>query len=322
MQRLLKRLLIGIALGVGVYAIGTIYVGLDQLASSLASFSFWLIGPVLALTLFNYGVRFAKWQIYLRTLSIEVPTKESMLIFLSGLSMVVTPGKIGELLKSYLLKTSREIPMALTVPVVMAERVTDLIALLILMSSGLLVFRLGALPMAILGACVLLFLLIVSYRPLALSLLRLAGKLPGVGRFSDRLLAFYESMATLFRPRPLAIATLLSVASWSCECLGTYLIVGGFPSVRISLLMATFIYSAGTVGGLPTPGGLGLTDGGMTAMLHYLAHIERSVAAAATLLVRLTTLWFAVIVGVIALLVFSRRVELAEDATDGMQRGD
>lgn len=319
MKRLLKRLLIGLALGVGVYAAGTIYVGVDKLASSLASFSFGLLLPVLGLTLINYALRFAKWQIYLRTLSIEVPTSESSLVFLSGLSMVVTPGKIGELLKSYLLKASRDVPMALTVPVVMAERVTDLIALMILMSSGLMTFRAGLLPMAILGGVVLLFLLIVGYRPLALFLLRWSCKVPGIGRFGDRLLAFYESTATLFRPRPLVVATLLSVASWFCECLGTYLIVGGFPSVHISLLMATFVYSAGTVGGLPTPGGIGLTDGGMTAMLHLLARIERSVAAAATLLVRLTTLWFAVIVGVVALLLFSRRVNLSEDAAEQMQ---
>lgn len=320
MKRLLKRLLIGLALGVGVYAVGTITLGLEQIASSLATFAFWLLGPVLALTLINYALRFAKWQLYLRTLSLRVPPRESALVFLSGLSMTVTPGKIGELLKSYLLKTSREIPMALTVPVVMAERVTDLIALLILMSSGLMSFRAGLIPMAIVGGAVLVFLMIVSYRPLALSMLRLSTKLPGLRRFSDRLFSFYESTAALFRPRPLLVATVLSVVSWFCECLGTYLIVGGFPSTHVSLLMATFVYSAGTVGGLPTPGGIGLTDGGMTAMLHYLGRMERGAAAAATLLVRLSTLWFAVLVGVGALLFFSRHIELADNVTEEMQR--
>lgn len=320
MRKLFQRLLLGLVLGVGVYAAGAIYVGVRELGRSLASFSSWLLVPVLGLTLANYLVRYLKWSYYLRQLSIEVETGRNLTIFCGGLSMVVTPGKIGELLKAYLLRASQSIPMARTAPVVMAERITDLIALVLLMLGGAISFRAGWMVMSIVGGAVVAFLIVISSRTLSRLVLRSVIALPGMGRLGDKLEAFYESIAALFRPRPLAVASALSVASWSCECLGSYLIVGGFPDTRVSLQLATFIYCATTLGGLPTPGGLGLTDGGMAALLSYLGRVERGVAAAATLLIRLCTLWFAVLVGVIALLLFRRRVGFGDDVVAQLQR--
>ena len=109
----------------------------------------------------------------------------------------------------------------------------------------------------------------------------------------------------LFRAGPLLLASLLSVAAWFCECLGFHLVLGGL-GVTISLLLSVFIYSATTIGGLPTPGGLGLTEGGMTALLRYTAHADKGIAGAATLIIRLCTLWFAVAVGFAATAAFTR----------------
>ena len=78
MNRLFRRLLLGLAIGVGVYAVGTIVIGVDELGSSLASFSFWLFGPVLGLTLTNYALRYLKWAYYLRCLDLQVPTRRNV----------------------------------------------------------------------------------------------------------------------------------------------------------------------------------------------------------------------------------------------------
>jgi uncharacterized protein (TIRG00374 family) len=320
MNKLLRKLLIGLVVGVGLYAAATIYVGVDAISASLASFAGWRMLPVLGLTLANYFIRYLKWALYLRILKFEVPRAENVTIFLSGLSMVVTPGKVGELLKSYLLKTARGVPMARSAPVVLAERLTDLIALLLLMSIGLFAFRRGALTAVIMGGVVVSFLVVIGSRRLSLPLLGLAVKLPVLRRHGDKLDAFYDATATLLRPVPLIAASGLSVASWFCECAGTYLVVSGFADgVGVTLFLATFIYSATTVGGLPTPGGLGLTDGGMAAMLRFQGGVSKGTAAAATMLVRLATLWFAVVVGVLALLVFRKRVGLADDVTEQLK---
>ncbi len=318
MRKLLKRLMLGLVLGVGVYAVGAIYLGVQDLAASLARFELARLLPVIGLSLANYLLRYLKWSLYLRVLGVAVPPGRNLIIFLGGLSMTVTPGKIGELLKAYLLKTAQEVPMARTVPVVMAERITDLLALVLLMLGGIFTFGRGQLPAAIVGGLVLAFLVVVSSRRLSLGLLSLLGRLPGLQRLTPKLRQFYESTAALFAPGPLLASALLSVAAWFCECLGFHLVLGGFGVTSASLLLSVFIYSASTIGGLPTPGGLGLTEGGMTALLRYMAGVPKGIAGAATLVIRLCTLWLAVLVGVVALVVFRRRVGLAEDATERM----
>ncbi|MCB9558639.1 MAG: flippase-like domain-containing protein [Deltaproteobacteria bacterium] len=318
MGKLLRRLLWGCLLGVAIYAALAIYLGVAELGQSLAQFAWWRLAPVLALTLGNYLLRYLKWSTYLRVLKIDVPTKQNAVIFLGGLSMTITPGKIGELLKAYLLRTAQGVPMARTLPVVIAERITDLLALVVLMSGGIVAFGRGHTAALIVGCSVLLFIVVVGQRRLSLGLLHLIARLPGLSGFSHKLEEFYESTHRLFRPGPLLVAALLSVAAWACECAGFCLVLGGFPSTVVGLLLATFIYSATTIGGLPTPGGLGLTEGGMTALLAYTAKIDRHVAGAATLIIRLCTLWFAVIVGVIALFAFRRSVGLADDAAERM----
>ena len=312
MKKLFKRLLIGLVLGAGVYAGGAIYLGVEKLSSSLARFSYVLFLPVLALTFTNYLLRFLKWRLYLRVLAISVPFGLNLTIFLGGLSMTVTPGKIGELLKAYLLRESQGVPMAKTAPIVIAERVTDLLALVLLMAAGFYTFRRFHVVLYSVGGMVALFLAIVSSRRLSLGLLRLLARLPGLSRLGHKLEEFYESTAVLFRPGPLLAATLLSLAAWACECFGFYLVLGGFAGTSsVPLLLAVFIYSATTLGGVVSPGGLGVTDGSMTALLSYAAAFTAATAGAATLLIRLCTLWFAVLVGVLALLIFRKRVGLS-----------
>src|SRR5207249_4789587 len=84
----------------------------------------------------NYLLRFLKWELYLRRLGVRIPLSDSFLIFLSGFSLTVTPGKVGEVLKSYLLREAHGVPMARTAPIVVAERLTDLVALALLAVVG------------------------------------------------------------------------------------------------------------------------------------------------------------------------------------------
>lgn len=320
MNKLLKRLLVGVVLGVGVYAGFAIYLGLDKLWAELTTFSLWLFIPVLALTFTNYLLRYAKWTLYLRCLGIRVPAGINLVIFLGGLSMTVTPGKIGELLKSYLVRESQGIEMARTVPVVMAERITDLLALVLLIATGMSTFRLGLVPMIVTGAAIAAFVVVVNVRSLCMGIIGLLTRLPVLGRVGHKLEQLYDSTATLFRVAPLLASTALSVGAWFCECLGFYLVLGGFPDTNPSVLLATVIYSSMTLGGVVSPGGLGVTDGGMALLLNRTAAFSPARSGAATLIIRLCTLWFAVLVGVVALLVFRKRVGLSDDAVDQLRQ--
>ena len=53
-------------------------------------------------------------------------------ILLAGLAMSITPGKVGEVLKSYLLRRKVGAPIHATAPAVLMERVTDVVAIALL----------------------------------------------------------------------------------------------------------------------------------------------------------------------------------------------
>src|SRR5205814_4801248 len=114
----------------------------------------------------NYGLRIARWHYYLGRIGVRVPVLESSVVFLSGFVMSVTPGKIGEVFKSLLLYESRGTSIARTAPIVVAERLTDLIALVMLITLGSFSFAHGTAVAASSGLLVAGLIAVCAYRPL------------------------------------------------------------------------------------------------------------------------------------------------------------
>lgn len=310
MKKLLPRILIGVAAGVAVYVAFSIWADAKSVGQALASFRWTAALGALGLAAANYLVRFVRWHYYLRVLGLSVPAGESFLVFLAGFALTVTPGKLGEAVKALLLRESRGIPAARTAPIVIAERFTDLVGLLLLAGVGVFTFEVDRRFLVAGVALIALGLLVVSVESIARVFLRLAARVPGVRGLAPKLEEFYRSTATLLRPGPLVGAVVLSVVSWWFECVAFWLVVRGFPGASVDMQAATFIYATMTVAGALSflPGGLGVTEAGMLALLGKLAiGAGRSVAAAATFVTRLCTLWFAVAVGLLALLIFVRR---------------
>ena len=120
-----------------------LYSDVPKMLAALVHFRWIYLPLILGFTLFNYFWRFVKWQYYLRRLKIVLDWRKSLIIFLSGLSMAITPGKVGELLKSYLLRQATGAAISRTSPIIVAERLTDGIAMLGLAATGLVLYRFG-----------------------------------------------------------------------------------------------------------------------------------------------------------------------------------
>lgn len=305
-----RNVVIGVVLAVAVFAGLSLYGDVQALQRNLEAFDWSMLALAILLASSNYVLRFLRWQYYLRRIGVVVPTAESALIFLSGFVMSVTPGKLGEVFKSLLLYESRGTSIARTAPVVVAERLTDLMALVVLTALGALSFEQGV-PITIAGVAVVAVVLVgLAWRPLGELGFAVAGRLPGVRRVVPKLREAYESLRAMIRPGPLVAATLLAVFAWGLEVVALAVVVRGFPGVSLGWEETTFAYSASTVaGGLAMmPGGLGVTEAGMTGLLQALGGpgMTASIATATTMLVRLATLWWAVGVGFVALALFRR----------------
>ncbi len=309
MQHTIRRVLYVMLLGVALYGGFAVWRGLGSMGETLASFAWQTFFVACALAFGNYVLRYLKWEFYLARLGIRgVPKRDSFLTFLSGFVLTVTPGKVGEVFKSLVLFETYGIPMPKTAPIVVAERVTDLIGVIILIVLGSLGFS-GGLFWAGAGAIVVLSLLtVIASRPLSHRIIGLVERMPGrLGRAGPKLHQAYDSLAVLVAPRNLLLPTLLSIGAWSLECLSLWVILRGF-ALETPVALCFFFYATSTLAGalVPVPGGLGVTEGALQGQLIEIGHVSSRQATAAMILVRLATLWFAVLVGFCSLSLLKR----------------
>jgi len=303
-KSIFRKMIPGLALGF-VALVVLMFVGdLRQVLQSLRQFNWWYFPLALLLTLFNYLLRFCKFHFYLRQIGVtSIRWSESLRLFVAGFPLAVTPGKVGEVLKAVWIQQRSGLPVARGVSVVVAERISDGLAVLLLSTIGVIAYprywpAFGVVLVGILGVIV-----VSQIRPLALWLLNLLEKLPLIRRMAHDLKEFYEGSYALFRPKSTLLAVGLGMVSWLGEGVGFYILLLGLgltPSIQLFSL-AVFTLSFSTVVGAVSalPGGLGAAEASIAGMLSLLGGLEPALAASATLLIRLATLWFGVGLGLL-----------------------
>lgn len=304
-----RQLLVGILLGVLLYGAVVAYAGFRQIQEVLGAFRWATFAAALALASANYGFRFAKWQYYLRRLGVaRVPRADSLLVFLSGFVLTVTPGKLGEVFKSAVLARTHQVPVERTAPIVVAERLTDVIAIVLLVVLGSLGFS-GGLYWAVLGAVAVgAGLVAILWERPARALLAALGKTRRAAGLVPRLARAYDSLRLVASPSALGWPVLLSLVGWGLEGFALHLLIGGF-GYHPALSFSVFFYATATLAGalVPVPGGLGVTEAVIHEQLVHVAGTPENVATACMLLIRLATLWWAVLVGFLALALLRSR---------------
>ena len=316
-----RKLLFSIGLGAFVFLFLSVVTDLDRLRMSFERFDLVYAWAALGLALVNYLLRFFRWHLYLKVLDIPLKWGDSLLVFLGGLVLSVTPGKAGELLKAYFVRYRLGTPVSQTAPAILAERLTDFISLIFLAFLGIFSFQKGLLPLVV-GLCGIALLILVLGRPRAMAFcLRWAGRLPGGGRLAEPLARAYEGMRLLVAPLNLLWAVGLGVLAWFAECFGFYAVLVGFGA-GVGAVQATFIYSFSTLFGALTmlPGGLGPTEGSMSGLL-VLQGVPLPDAVGGTFVIRVCTLWFAVALGAGVLLRFRNRFEWEIEEEPGERQG-
>lgn len=295
-----RKMVGGIFFCVVVYALFALWGDAPRLWAALQSFEPLHGVGALGLVVVGYGLRLLKWQYYLRKLDVRVPWGMSSVVFFAGMVMSITPGKVGEVLKSVLLERAVGVGPARTAPVVLMERVTDLLGLCVIAAFGVGVFGQGLWPLLICAGLMVAGLVVLSRRRLIFAMLDVMVPWPGVGRVVPTLREAYGSVERLMSPGVLGVTTLLSVGAWGLEGVAFYVIIEGLGGKPWALAEAMFIFAMTTILGALSflPGGVGVTEGGMVGLLVLLDVFEQeSRALAATYLIRLATLWFGVGVG-------------------------
>lgn len=322
LKKIKQRLLLSIAIGGLIYLAFTVYADYTKIIDAFSRFNLRLIPLLLLIISINYLIRFLKWEYYLRELKIQVKRIDSFAIFMSGLVMSITPGKFGELIKSYLLKQVNGTPISKSSPVILGERLTDFIALIVIAMAGAYWYDYGRVVILAMALFFVAVIIIVSWRRASLYLVGKLSTFSFTAKYSGKLMTMYESSYQLLRPRPLTAMSIVSIFSWSMECLAYYIILINFK-ITVSVVWAFFAFAFGIVLGAVSmlPGGLGVTEGSLTYLVVEQSYPLDS-AIASTFFIRVVTLWFAVLMGIIAVSLYQKRFGEISISSTTIQKGE
>ncbi len=301
-----RKLLLSFGAALLLYAGLALWSDWREVGDALRAFPWLWLPAIIAPTAINYGLRAVRWHWALGLVGVTIARRDIARIFGIGMLMVLTPGKVGELLMCYMVKRVTGTPMSVTAPIPVAQRIIDGIAMLLLAGIGLIAFpepRARAVAVLVLAIFVV-GILVIQNRPLALAVLGACHRIPGVNQFADHLTALYESSYILFQPRNLSIALLIGLVSWGVEGLAFGMVLVGFsaPLTWQTLLIGVFIFNISTVIGAVTamPGGLGGFEGSTVFWVHRLLGMDTATATASAFVIRFCTLWLGVAAGALS----------------------
>lgn len=273
-----------------------------RIVEAVAGIGLPVLLAVLTLSLLNYGLRFWRWQLYLGWRNFEIPALRSLVVYLSGFALTVSPGKAGEAVRCLYL-SDEGVPYKASVALLFVERLMDLFAIVVL-SAFLLTIRADlAWAIACATALLLVALAVIVWKETPAFLVMLGTRLGGrVGGLLEWIAEMLGHSRRLLAWKRLAGILLLSVVAWGVEGYGVWLLASALGH-DIGLGVSLGIYGLAILAGAAAiflPAGLGGTEAAMTALLAA-AGLPVAEAIAVTLVCRLATLWFAVMIGVGAL---------------------
>lgn len=283
--------------------------GWEETLAAFGSLDAREISILLALSLVNYLCRSIRWHLFADRLGLPTGFLQNMRHFLGGFAMSVTPGRVGELVRMRWLRRETGWSFERTAPLVLVDRAADLGAMAILLALALALSAsgmTGGVPVAILAIAGA----IVATRP---KLLRIVGDAGHVitrrsfPRVFAKVRRASHSLSAFHGPTILVAAAAFGVAGWFAEGYAFHLLLG-WLGADIGLWKAIGIFIFATLAGGLTgaPGGLGGAEAAMVALL-ALDGVPLEVAVPATLVIRVTTLWFAIGIG-LAVFPFAERL--------------
>ena len=252
----------------------------------------------------NYSLRFLRWHYLMRQLGDEPGLWEGLLCYFSGFALTTTPAKAGEAVRALYFWRRRGIRYSHTLSCLFTERTMDALAAMLVGTLALYMFENLRWVGAVLTVGIVGVVVFIGYHERLLRYLdwlRLI-RWRWFNRLLDGVPVFLARAKHQFRPRPFTLGVVLGVVAWSVEGLAFAWLahrLGGESSV---LLYMSIFCIALVVGGLTfLPGGLGGTEVVMYG-LTVASGMGSTEALAATLLIRLATLWYAVALGLLAIL--------------------
>ncbi len=287
------------ALSAGAFVLAAALTGrLDRVVAEVLALPAWLVAIVAAASLANFALRAWRWQIAQGQIGVDLPYPRTLLYYMAGYALLLTPGRIGEAVRLWLLHRGHGTRYERSFALLAVDRLADGVVFVLFILAGLASFS-GYAGMAAGVALLLGVALWLFFRPAPL----LAATDWTYGRLRRWPRAFARARIALrqgrriARPGLLIPALLLSLAAWTVLAAGFTLLLQAL-GVAAGLADAMFVLGLASAAGalIVVPGGLGGTEGAMLVLLAGMGATPEA-AIAATVVIRALTLWLSVAIG-------------------------
>lgn len=256
---------------------------------------------------FGYVIRYGKWEYYMRLLKIKVKMTKSFLIYLSAYCMDLTPGRVGRVVAAYTLKKVTKIKFMSIVPIVTMDLFTDFFGFAILaLATAIYVGKYLVYIAAFDLVLIIPFVLVIN--PWIFDYVKSKRKKGFISKkIEEHGKNYYMSQNKLNKPSIYLGSLVFTVPADILNAMGLYfslLAVGVKPRIIVSL----FIFSTSQIFGMVStlPGSIGVADATLVGLLKTMLGLSSTTSSAVTIMARIATLWFGVLLGMLVLVYTTR----------------
>jgi len=294
-----KGLVIVLVLTAVFYASFLFYGDLNSIGEIFFQINFWYIPLILLVRFLAVILRSLRQKLFLKSLGIDIPIKFNILVYISGLSMLVTPASSGVVIKSYILNKKFGTEYSKTIPIVITEKYHDVLAPLSIISVMLVFVDIFEIQfIAVVLSIIMLTIYVISRKQnLLQKIIHKTSKLKILNKFQENLLDYYDSFHTLSNKKPFILGWIIGIFSIFVDGLAIYfgfLALGADLGFLNSLVT---VYTANILGMISfIPAGFGVTE---VSLLGFLLKggFVLSVASSMVIITRLSGVWFQIILG-------------------------
>ena len=287
------------------YTVFIFYTGFNEISNIYDSLNWFNLIPIIGILILTLFLRSLIQKFLLNQIGITLNIKDSFFLYISGLSMIITPGGSGIVIKSYFLKNKFDYDIAKTLPLTAIERFYELVGVIILLFFSFIWFFsfspfIITLILSLLASITFFFVKTNSYD----FIFKISNRIKIIKPFTDSP-DFMNSIQILTKTKVTIFMILTISVITFFESVMFYI---GFNSFNFDFSYIDSIqifYSSILFGALfLIPAGIGVTEGFFVSLLLQKG-ISLETAGSIIIFLRLTTIWLISLIGFItAYLIF------------------
>ncbi len=252
-------------------------------------------------------VRTFRWHFFLKEIENKVPFRTNIIYYLSGFALALSPGRLGEIIRSPYLKKNYNISISKSASIVFVERFYDILGITIILIIGLIFVEFDG--TIILVPIVLIIILLIIFKNKFL-LSKILERLSKIKRFNNIQSSYeesYSSINKLIKVKFIILGIVTSTATYFFQSLAVYFIILSLSGI-ISIEEIFVVYPTSMFAAAITliPGGIGVFDGGMIGLLS-LYGVNYEIAITTSIIIRIIGLGLLSAVGMICLRYISKK---------------